>query len=1035
MISADSEMLAVRSLVAGADSGLERGRDPDVDHWHSSIRFLVVSSAVLANNILRVYCMVLFAQHRKLLLVGWQLPFEILGALLSVHITWKDADIQRRLRSASLGGRILCGFLAFVFLGLCQIIHVKRAWARQLRSGEILDRLDDRDFMWTTPVLGGERGHPVAVITNFSIVPVCMYAFLTKQCLNVELGESPSSIWWCEPKSAFETYILAFGILSALVVISICVVDIDIVVSAFVARRYHLDFRRRGSRVGVLQILYPVVHIIYRIAEVVARISLLTACVLVSGFELHLSGLIASFSLIAVDFLIALLILRKYSPRSERWAIHFFVALGFLIADMAKFVDRPGFSYPARHISLALGRWRKLQLLLVCGTAYAVSRWGESLERRDLQTYLRGWAILATLATSVLIFETLQLTPMINATGDDLHTAVLNHKISRVRKLLDTGLAGEALDVNGPSKDSEQVTAAMLAAQEGFVEGLRMIMSCGGRMEVRDSKRETCIHYAVRHLQLEALEFLVRQPGASQVLHACREELRALAAAAAGLDLVPPETRTGAPSDQPTSGAASNEAGQSQTPSCLFRASTKFARRLSPDEARRLVLLLEPNRGTRRNADEHEVFGTMRNVRTHLAMSRHLLRLFPKALEEDVPQLHELHSVSALVFGHGAGAFARAFLRVAPVAGWLQSLRKVRELGQGASGTVIEVELDDSIGTHGSIAASPSNPGMGRSGFLRSRMSLTGRSRSQSDHQQFLEPPRFAMKLQSKRNLDWQAYSEVVALRRAGHPFIVRLEQAFQTPHYYALLLELCPKGDLNLLLCNTHESGSERRMGLLVSRAARYAGQVLLALVHLHEVLGIIYRDVKPENILLSTQDEAKLADFGLALYVGGNFFSANYSMPIAGTPRFLAPELVLGEESDSEMSTMEQGAMRDVRFDPFKTDAYSFGVTLYVMLLGEDCADLEQGDGDSLWILPRRLPDAEQTEFLESCCRSGRLLPEAKDLLERLLPSRPQMRRRLADAEIQNHSFFLVALGCKDLEAHLLSEAGHPAAVQARA
>ena len=193
-------------------------------------------------------------------------------------------------------------------------------------------------------------------------VPVCMYAFLTKQCLNVELGESPSSIWWCEPKSAFETYILAFGILSALVVISICVVDIDIVVSAFVARRYHLDFRRRGSRVGVLQILYPVVHIIYRIAEVVARISLLTACVLVSGFELHLSGLIASFSLIAVDFLIALLILRKYSPRSERWAIHFFVALGFLIADMAKFVDRPGFSYPARHISLALGRWDRKKL-------------------------------------------------------------------------------------------------------------------------------------------------------------------------------------------------------------------------------------------------------------------------------------------------------------------------------------------------------------------------------------------------------------------------------------------------------------------------------------------------------------------------------------------------------------------------------------------------------------------------------------------------------------------------------------------------
>ena len=72
--------------------------------------------------------------------------------------------------------------------------------------------------------------------------------------------------------------------------------------------------------------------------------------------------------------------------------------------------------------------------------------------------------------------------------------------------------------------------------------------------------------------------------------------------------------------------------------------------------------------------------------------------------------------------------------------------------------------------------------------------------------------------------------------------------------------------------------------------------------------------------------------------------------------------------------MNIRDSGAMRDVRFDPFKTDAYpcirlspdfdvcaatlasdgprrySFGITLYVMLLGEDCADLEQGDGDSL-------------------------------------------------------------------------------------
>merc|ERR1712136_6969 len=161
---------------------------------------------------------------------------------------------------------------------------------------------------------------------------------------------------------------------------------------------------------------------------------------------------------------------------------------------------------------------------------------------------------------------------------------------------------------------------------------------------------------------------------------------------------------------------------------------------------------------------------------------------------------------------------------------------------------------------------------------------------------------RFAMKLQPKvqRNAENQACSELVALRRAAHPFIVRLEQAFQTPKFYALLLELCPGGNLNSLICRSFDEGG-RCKGLPVYRTALFMGQALLALLHLHSKLGCVYRDMKPDNVLIADDNTAKLADFGLATKVGGR-----RHMSVVGTLGFLAPELVFGDrEPDDESET----------------------------------------------------------------------------------------------------------------------------------
>merc|ERR1719329_1176543 len=114
------------------------------------------------------------------------------------------------------------------------------------------------------------------------------------------------------------------------------------------------------------------------------------------------------------------------------------------------------------------------------------------------------------------------------------------------------------------------------------------------------------------------------------------------------------------------------------------------------------------------------------------------------------------------------------------------------------------------------------------------------------------------------------------------------------------------------------------------------------MGLTYLHEKLAIVYRDLKPQNILLTEQDVAKLADFGCAVYVrkntSGEETPARRTMAAVGTQGFLAPELVMGDfDSDDEGDGYGGDGV-----EPFKTDAYSFGVTPQVMLLGEHTCTL---------------------------------------------------------------------------------------------
>ncbi len=120
---------------------------------------------------------------------------------------------------------------------------------------------------------------------------------------------------------------------------------------------------------------------------------------------------------------------------------------------------------------------------------------------------------------------------------------------------------------------------------------------------------------------------------------------------------------------------------------------------------------------------------------------------------------------------------------------------------------------------------------------------------------------------------------------------------------------------NLGLLLGERYESGPARR--LTVDRAARYGRQALLGLARLHWQ-GVVHRDVKPFNILVTSEDTVKLIDFGLSR-VRGESRAQPGGLKI-GTPYYTAPEQEAAPEKADERS-----------------DLFSMGVVLWRMLTGE--------------------------------------------------------------------------------------------------
>ncbi|ORX59159.1 Pkinase-domain-containing protein [Piromyces finnis] len=229
----------------------------------------------------------------------------------------------------------------------------------------------------------------------------------------------------------------------------------------------------------------------------------------------------------------------------------------------------------------------------------------------------------------------------------------------------------------------------------------------------------------------------------------------------------------------------------------------------------------------------------------------------------------------------------------------------------------------------------------------------------------------YAMKVLVKRQIIESkqvehTINEKKILESLNHPYMVNLVGSFKDNRNLYIVLEYVCGGELFSYL---------RQCKRLPNHVARfYAAQVVLAFEHLHSN-DIIYRDLKPENLLIDKNGNIKITDFGFAKHV------PDVTWTLCGTPDYLAPEII-----------QSKGYGKAV-------DWYALGVLIYEMLAGFP----PFYDEDQMRLYER---------ILEGRLRWPSYFdPAAKDLIKRLLS--PDLTKRYGNlksgsADIKKHKWF---------------------------
>lgn len=235
--------------------------------------------------------------------------------------------------------------------------------------------------------------------------------------------------------------------------------------------------------------------------------------------------------------------------------------------------------------------------------------------------------------------------------------------------------------------------------------------------------------------------------------------------------------------------------------------------------------------------------------------------------------------------------------------------------------------------------------------------------------------------------------AEIRGLSKLKHPRIVPVWDAGREGNWYWYTMPYYPDGSIADLV--------KRGGALRPTRALRLAFQLLQGLDAVHG-MDMIHRDVKPHNVLLDADGDAKLADFGLAKHLRGDVPFKTGMNETMGSPSYRAPEVA-----------------RDPSTAGVEADLYGAGATLYWMLVGRrpgmfhmmEEADLDERLGDltpELREIIVRSTDWPPDRRYTSARQMAEVVAQAFDALPSRADARPQARAWMGAFDVSDSSGF---------------------------